>query len=155
MLQGVDVIEARMTGADEYGVYRQYRVEADNVQVFLLIACTAKSEALTFGSGIASVLGVPFRNTIPSSVPETREVVKDGLGSTAKVGSVSTGPKNKVMGIGAQIRSFLAQGLIDSDIVEKLIPMYTAAGKTETIARNLLKPYVAEIRKLEAKKRNP
>lgn len=151
MLQGVDVIEARMTRADEYGVYRQYRVEADNVQSFLLIACTAKSEALTFGSGIASVLGVPFRNTIPSSVPETREVVKDGLGSTA----VSTGPKSKVMGIGAQIRSFLAQGLIDSDIVEKLIPMYTAAGKTETVARNLLKPYVAEIRKLEAKKRNP
>jgi hypothetical protein len=153
MLLGVDMIEARMTLSDEYGVYRQYRVQADNIQSFLLISCTIKSEALTFGSGIAGVLGVPFRNAIPIATPETRTPVKDGLGAAATAGSASTGPKQKIMGIGAQIRSFLAQGLMDSDIVEKLVPMYVSAGKTETVARNLLKPYVAEIRKLEAKKR--
>lgn len=153
MILDVDTIQAKMNCVDEYSIYRDYRVEAGNHQSFFLFSFTTKSEALTFGSGIAGVLGIPFQNLIPSSVPETHVSVKDGLGAPATAKSASTSPKQKVMGIGAQIRSFLAQGLIDSDIVDKLVPVYVAAGKTETVAKNLLKPYVAEIRKLEAKKR--
>lgn len=153
MLLGADVILSRMTKADEYGIYRQYRIEAENVQLFLLFACTTKTEALTIAAGVAGVLGIPFRNEISSSVPDTKTPLRDGLGA-GLTQTVSGAPKQKVSGVGAQIRMCLAQGLIDSDIVEKLIPMYTTAGKTETVARNLLKPYVAELRKLEAKKRS-
>lgn len=179
MLLDVDALEARKTISDQYGVYHAYQT-GDQVRSFLMFCCSTRKEALRLGEAVAKVLGVPFRDRLPALTKQEQEAedrsesegmkppatdpsafanyqVRVGkLGVSAPVASSggSTGSgKQKVMGVGARIRELLAQGLSDSDIVNQCIPMYTAAGKTETVARNLLKPYVAEIRKLEVKKK--
>lgn len=178
MLLDVDVVEARKTISDHYGIYHAYQAN-DQVRSFLMFSCTTRKEALRFGEEVAKVLKVSFRDRLPILTPKEQEKedrqeaegVKPsptnpsafanyqirtgnlGVSPAASASSSSSGGKQKVMGVGARVRELLAQGLNDSDIVNQCVPMYISAGKTETVARNLLKPYVAEIRKLEAKKK--
>lgn len=177
MLLDVDVLEARKTISDHYGVYHSYQASENQYRSFLMFSCSLRREALHFGEELAKILKVPFRDRLPAisereqqeedrreaekvTVPPTDPdefalyIIRHGtVGPVTTSASKPAAAGKKVMGVGSRIRELLAQGLNDSDIVEQCIPMYTSAGKTETVARNLLKPYVAEIRKLEAKKK--
>lgn len=178
MLLDVDILEARKTISDHYGVYHSYQSD-DQIRSFLMFCCTSRAEALRLGEEVAKVLKVPFKDRLPVLTPrekaeeekiETDKVAnsspalygtyevrhgragRSGTAASSSGGS-GAGSGKKTKGVGSKVRELIAQGLADDEIVNQCIPLYTEAGKTETVARNLLKPYVKEIRGLESKKK--
>jgi len=130
MLHGVDYILAKQTLGDEFGVYRAYRPEVDNLQTFLLFSCSRRNDALRYGSGVANVLNVPFRNNLPKA--DLNEGGDDTGGA---------------WGIGPKIRRLIRDGALDNEIVDQLLDLYLAAGHTKQSGMDLLVSYIKEIRK--------
>jgi len=150
MLHGVDYILAKQTLGDEFGVYRAYRPEVDNLQTFLLFSCSRRNDALRYGSGVANVLNVPFRNNLPKA--DLNEGGDDTGGAcltpeTPSEPSCSVSKPKRVMGIGPKIRRLIRDGALDNEIVDQLLDLYLAAGHTKQSGMDLLVSYIKEIRK--------
>ena len=168
MLLDVDVLEAKKTVSDQYGVYHSYQAD-DQVRSFLMFCCSTRKDAVRFGEGVAKVLGVRFVDKLPALTPKEQEeedrqeqpaansdpslyatcqVRHGSLGvshaSTPVAGG--TGGKKRVMGVANRIKALIGEGKTDAEIIEACVPMYTEAGKTEAYARDFLKMYIKDIR---------
>jgi len=149
MLHGVDYILAKQTLGDEYGVYRGHWI-MDYPQTFLLFSCSRRNDALRYGSGIADVLNVPFRNNLPKADLNEGGDDTDGACSTPETPSApscSVSKPKRVMGIGPKIRRLIRDGALDNEIIDQLLDLYLAAGHTKQSGKALLAMYIKDIRK--------
>lgn len=165
MKLGLKKIVGKMSVGDEYGIYR----ENDEGHQYLMFSTSTYREAIQYGPKIAKLLGVKFMDFLP--VPEHPEAEEDGevgepgcleldaaltsLASSKTKAYENYDPSNqqsirpkcgRVSGVAKKVKPMIADGKTDEEIFDFMLGFYIAAGRTTKEARELLIPYLKDIR---------
>lgn len=158
MILGIKKIVGKMTRADEYGIYRQ----TEEGYQYLLFPCSTYKDAIKYGKLTAQILSVDFQNMLPSPEDPDKEEEEDqkkrgssnlkGLNKTINimVGGIANKPvkakPRRVSGVAKTVKPLIVEGKTDEQIFQIMLPKYLEANRTEKEARELLLPYLKDIR---------
>lgn len=168
MVVGIKKIIGKMTMGDEYGLYRR----TEEGSQYLLFVVTTYRDLVKHGRFLAKYFGVMFENYVPEPEqpePEDGEEIKinpspelmnalDALLPEDKLTEIDPwvqpmldhqNQKNKprrVSGVARKVKPLIVEGKTDEEIFQFMLPDYAAVGRTEKEARELLLPYLKDIR---------
>lgn len=141
MWLGLNKLVIQLNVADEYSIFR----ENEDRQQFFILSNDDIEELVKAGALMSKILNVPLRNELNYSYSES-----GGFDiSKIHVNFAEPGIKKKakrVSGVAKTCRPMIQEGKDDEEIFIHMLPKYIEAGRTEKEARELLIPYLQDMR---------
>ena len=136
MIHGVEQLLLKMTQADEFGIYR---VTPSGDQLYVL-SFDNQEEAEAVAKSLLAYKGTDDKrikvvNHYPAKTLSLGGWAKGELNTsavrTARASATVKTPRKNVRGIVQKCQELLYNGKTTKEVVEKLLPLYLAAGRTK------------------------